>query len=113
MKLIKIILCIFSLTYSKIPPKYQSFLDLYILTSNNNDNEESDYQLYLNVDCPYALSVELNLIEFINIHVYKDWFFSLPNVYFASPTLRVKTSEGYLNYRGAEKINGALKTLKT
>lgn len=113
MKLIKLFLCAISLTSSQIPPKYQSLIDLFILPLNYKELDESDYQLYIKIKCPYALDIEEDLIEYINRTQYASWYVALANDYFPSPTLRVKMNEGYINYRGLKEVKDALNTIKS
>jgi hypothetical protein len=52
--------------------------------------------------------VEEDILIFLNQRRYSRWYFSIPNDDFPSPTLRVKTKVGYINYRGVKQIKLAL-----
>jgi hypothetical protein len=52
--------------------------------------------------------VEEDILIFLNQRRYSRWYFSIANDDFPSPTLRVKTKEGYINYRGVKQIKLAL-----
>jgi len=93
-----------ALSYSHLPPQYNSFTDIYILSSNQMYRGESDYQLYFSLKCPYARMVEEDILIFLNQRRYSTWYFSIQNNEFPSPTLRIKTNDGYINHRGVKQI---------
>jgi hypothetical protein len=98
----------FALSSSHLPPQYHSYTSIYILPLNQMDIDESDYQFYFSLKCPYAKMVEEDILIFLNQRRYSRWYFSIANDDFPSPTLRVKTKEGYINYRGVKQIKLAV-----
>lgn len=107
-----LILSFVTLTYSRFPPQYRSYDDLYILPLIEVNKDDSVYQLYVSTRCPFAKEIEEELLNFINIHQHQTWLISPPNEYFPSPTLRIKSNESYQNYRGVKKIKEAILSFK-
>jgi hypothetical protein len=111
MKQLYLIFSVFVLTYSRLPPRYKSFEDFIILPLNQVKMVDSDYQLFLSKSCPFAIEIEREILYFLNLHTSALWSFHEPNAFFHSPTLRINSEEGYVNYRGTKAIKEALLSL--